>query len=175
MECPFCDITKVEKRVFFIGKEWYAFLAAPFHAPGHTILAARINICPTRTDYCPRSFHEVPWQSLGEQLKRVSECLTSYYKSDDILYSSVRGDIKHFHFHLIPFWNDDANEWRLKMGYGEKGHLLEYIGNLEREGDKFANQECKLYKISKEKQREEIEKRLSGDVEELREIMEYSP
>lgn len=139
------------------------------HIKGHIILAANsISGCPDRIT----KLHDYCWDKLGLAMKEVSEIILEYYKPDDVLYSSVRGDKKHFHFHLFPFWEIKAEEWRKERRY-DKGHLLEFLGHLEHLGDDFWKRERNLKEWKDEKQRDEIIKLLEPQVRALRKITGY--
>jgi diadenosine tetraphosphate (Ap4A) HIT family hydrolase len=165
--CPFCDRKKLEPRVFY-EKDWCAFLAAPYHTKGHAILAAR-----TLDKNCPTGLGQPILKSLGNDLARVADVLQKHYKPKDILVASVRGDIPHTHFHLIPLWPHEERKWRMQHVY-EKGHLLEFLGMLERAGDSLAMNERIAFRWSEEEQRKDIVKRLRFDISALRKITGYS-
>ncbi len=139
MDCPFCKREKLEDRVFYEDDNWIAFLAAPYHTNGHCILAAK-PIKRDRYPVCP-IVDVVGWRILEHidaALVSVTDSLMKHYHPKDILFSSVRGDINHFHCHLIPLWDNEEKIWRKEHLY-ERGHLLEYLGYLEKRGTRLQN------------------------------------
>lgn len=172
MSCPFCIPEQTVSRVFYEDVRWKAFLAAPYHTRGHTILALK-----SECSVCPK-VNLLGWgilQCLGTSLGAVASYLINYYKPKDILFASVRGDIQHFHCHLLPLWETEEAKWRHRMkdkGY-EKGHLIEFIGYLEKCGDEAAKREREKEGWDHERQRAEITKKLKPDVEALRQLTGY--
>ena len=123
---------------------------------------------------CPR-LEDGDWtivKSLGPALKKVAECLVKRYKPKNVLFSSLRGDVSHFHCHLIPLWECEEKAWRKDHLY-ERGHLMEYLGYLEKRGD----EEAKLERIQNEwdvnTQRKMICKRLEPDIKALQDLTGY--
>lgn len=170
MSCPFCNMDSLRDRIFYENDSWFAFLAAPFHTKGHTILAIR----PTRS-ICPRVDRQ-GWGGLhcfDVSLGIVATSLIKHYNPKDILFSSVRGDIAHFHCHLIPLWQLEEERWREEHNY-PKGHLLEYLGYLEKQGDERAKSERKNKALKADEHRRQISETLKPDVEALRKITGYS-
>ena len=96
-----------------------------------------------------------------------------HYNPKDILFSSVRGDIARFHCHMIPLWQREEDPWRQKHYY-PKGHLLEFLGYLEKQGDERAKCERKEKALKDDEHRRQITETLKPDVEELRKITGYS-
>jgi len=172
MSCPFCNRDQIEARVYYEKRNWIAFLAAPYHTRGHTIIALKKNgnQCPTVKDL---GWHIV--KGFDSALADVAEYLMKYYnyKPKDILFASVRGDIIHFHCHLIPLWNDEEKAWRTQQRYDERGHLLEYLGFLEKSGDKRSAFERIMNGWTEQEQRKKITKTLKPHVEELRTLTGY--
>jgi diadenosine tetraphosphate (Ap4A) HIT family hydrolase len=109
MDCPFCKRGKLEDRVFYENDNWIAFLATPYHTSGHCIIAAKSTKKDGRP-VCPR-VEVLGWGILDSfgiaALASVARFLIKHYKPKDILFSSVRGDINHFHCHLIPLWDHE--------------------------------------------------------------------
>jgi diadenosine tetraphosphate (Ap4A) HIT family hydrolase len=98
-----------------------------------------------------------------------------HYSPKDILFSSLRGDVTHFHVHLIPLWADEEDSWRKGKSDGyERGHLMEFLGNLEKQGDEVAERERRTRQITEDEQRQEITETLKPEVEELRKLAGYS-
>jgi diadenosine tetraphosphate (Ap4A) HIT family hydrolase len=98
-----------------------------------------------------------------------------HYGPKDILFSSLRGDVTHFHVHLIPLWAYEEDSWRKDKGDGYKtGHLMEFLGNLEKQGNEVAACERKTRQITEDEQRREIAEALKPEVEELRKLAGYS-
>jgi diadenosine tetraphosphate (Ap4A) HIT family hydrolase len=173
MDCPFCKREKLEDRVFYEDDKWIAFLAAPYHTNGHCILAAK----PTKQDrspLCPR-VDVLGWgilECFSTALVLVADFLMQHYQPKDILFSSVRGDINHFHCHLIPFWDKEERVWRKEHSY-ERGHLFEYLGYLEKTGDEAAKRERVKMGWDTEQQRNAISKKLQPAVKTLRLLTGY--
>ena len=159
MACEFCNLKKLGPRIFYKEGNWAAFLAAPYHTRGHTILI-RIK----KKGKCPQKLNKNVLPGMGCAIADVSKALMSckYYdpKPKKILFASLRGDVEHFHIHLIPLWGNEEIEWREEQIENnhlcyEKGHLIEYLGNLERKGDKRASKERNEKGWTSEKQRKE--------------------
>jgi hypothetical protein len=149
-----------------------AFLAAPYHTRGHSIIALKKT-----GDECPR-VKDLGWhiiKGFDSVLADVAEYLMRYYeyKPKDILFSSVRGDVVHFHCHLIPLWGEEEKAWRGQQGYDDPGHLLEYLGFLEKSGTERAVLERIVNRWTEPEQRREITKTLKSYVEELRRLTGY--
>jgi diadenosine tetraphosphate (Ap4A) HIT family hydrolase len=162
--CAFCDRDQcLLQRVFLDRPDWFAFLAAPFHANGHTILAAKKTgeQCPTSLEGCSAG--------LGVAIAEVMAILNEHYETENVLIGSVRGDLPHFHFHLIPLDKNVEREWRAERLY-ERGHLLEFMGHLEEQGDARATRDRILRGESGEAQRERMTPLLIPHVTCLREI-----
>ncbi len=169
--CPFCDTEKMEKRIFYKdkGKNWFAILAAPPHNKGHTILAAipRNNVCPTEP--CSQVF-----RGLSTALSEVIGVLKKFYKPKDILLASLRGSEPHFHFHLVPLRKDEEKTWRINEGY-ETGQLMQFLGYLEKLGDKRAKGERISNGWCEEQQRTKIVASQRITIKKLRHLSGYSP
>ena len=131
MNCPFCNKENVEDRIFYEDIKWMAFLAAPPHTKGHIILAAQ----PLKKG-CPEKMDKNILSGLNVALHNVTEAIQKCYNPPpkDILTTSLRGDIKHVHFHLVPLWAEDEQYWRRVTGY-KKAHLMEFLGSLEKKHD----------------------------------------
>lgn len=133
MTCVFCDPPEnIKTLVFYQDKNWFAFLATPFHTQGHTIVAAR-----KKRPACPEGLEKEILTGLDSAIAKVSRTLMIYYEAKDILIASLRGDIKHCHWHLLPLHENEEKEWRTNNLY-ERGHLLEYLGFLEKRGEEKA-------------------------------------
>jgi diadenosine tetraphosphate (Ap4A) HIT family hydrolase len=172
MSCPFCDRNQIEDRVYYENTNWIGFLAAPYNTLGHSIIAVK-----KEKEECPTA-EVLNWRippCFDSALDKVANCLMQYFNSKpkNILLASVRGDIRHFHFHLIPLWADEEMAWRLKQKYEDPGHLLEYLGFQE----KAANERTIIERIknrwTEPEQRAEITKSLKPAVEELRKLTGY--
>jgi hypothetical protein len=162
--------------------DWIAFLAAPYNTCGHTILAARKKgkDCPTFEVLhwrVPPHFDSVLSKVAHSLMKLpLAKCHTpnmNHATPKDILLVSVRGDIHHFHFHLIPLWEEEEKDWRTQQRYDDPGHLLEYLGFLEKSSTKRALFERITNGWNEEEQRKEITKTLKPYVEELRNLTGY--
>jgi diadenosine tetraphosphate (Ap4A) HIT family hydrolase len=182
MSCPFCHSKKIQARIYYENINWIAFLAVPYNTWGHTIIAARKKgkECPTVEvlHWCIPPHFDSALAKVAPSLMRLP--LTKYgtpkikhVTPKGILLASVRGDIAHFHFHLIPLWKEEEKDWRTQQRYGDPGHLLEYLGFLEKSSTKRALFERIANGWSEEEQREEITKTLKPYVEELRNLTGY--
>lgn len=171
MACPFCDRSgDLPARVFYEDTDlgWFAFLTAPPHTTGHTILAA----CP-RERQCPQDFDEQTLGGIGRALGAAVAALRQRYPgAKDVLFSSLRGNVRHFHLHLLPLWPDEEEQWRRVTGYADS-HLMEFLGALEQRHDFMV-----LYRTVKEKKPEDVQRSegaasLSGEIAALRQITGY--
>lgn len=171
-KCPFCNLEKLDRRIFYNQGNWVGFLAAQYHTKGHTILAAHPKYgCPKTSE----KLHDECWKTLGVAIKTVVDSLMKYYKSKgvkDILFASLRGKIKHFHLHLIPLWQEEEKKWRKEKQH-EDGHLFEFCGDLESSGDLFYKKERYLKDWTKEEQIKENTKLLELHAKRLRKITGY--
>lgn len=170
--CPFCnwpDVPDLRDRVFYHDRDWFAFLDAPYHTRGHVVVAAQ-----RKGIHCPNEIEQVP-VSLGPAITLLVSGLRKYCAEltgdalKDILIASLRGDIPHFHIHLIPLWRKEELKWRLDTGH-ERGRLMTFLGYLENRRDEHFRQERTREGWSEEEQRQEIAKRLQGEVKKLKEI-----
>jgi diadenosine tetraphosphate (Ap4A) HIT family hydrolase len=155
----------MERRIFYRDKNWYAFLAAPFHTKGHTILAAI-----RKGSKCPKEPSEEVLGGLSIALVKTINLIKKCYQPKDVLLSSLRGSESHFHFHLVPLWEHEEKDWRDKQKCQEqykKGHLMEFLGFLEKTISKKVETERKKGS-SEEEQRKKIIILLRPEVEKLR-------
>lgn len=179
MACPFCNHQELKPRIVYDDKvSWIGFLAVPYHTKGHTILAAYPR------NGCPNEFNKIIelndkyWSDwfgkLGIAIRTISKALIGCYRPKDVLFGSLRGDIKHFHFHLIPLHEDEEKKWRLETLY-ENGHLFEFLGNLEKRGDTEALKQRIQEGWNKDKQREFIvnQEEFKSEVKKLGAITGY--
>jgi diadenosine tetraphosphate (Ap4A) HIT family hydrolase len=173
MACPFCDIDNdgMKKRIFYRDKNWFAILAAPSHNKGHAILAAvrRTCDCPTKP-----SLHVL--NGLSTALSKTIAALKNVYQPKDILLASLRGSEGHFHFHLVPLYEDDERAWRNSKKDKERyknGHLMEFLGHVEKQGDDRAEAERRKSGLSEEQQRTRIVVSQKSDIEKLRLVSGY--
>jgi diadenosine tetraphosphate (Ap4A) HIT family hydrolase len=125
MSCPFCDDDLAE-RIFFKRDGWFAFLDANPLLLGHTILAREAGGC------CPNSLTSTALTGVHNVLPVVASALKESYSAYDVLVTSLRGTVKHMHFHLVPLVVDKERAWRSETLW-EEGHLHEYLGHHERE------------------------------------------
>lgn len=172
MSCPFCNMDGLRNRIFYENERWFAFLAAPYHTRGHAIIAERPcgSVCP-RVDR--RGWGDFP--CFGATLGEVATTLMKQYNPKDILFSSLRGDVSHFHVHLVPLWADEEDLWRKgKRDSYKRGHLMEFLGNLEKKADEAADRERRTKKITEDDQRREISETLRSQVHGLRKVSGYS-
>jgi len=173
MACPFCDIDSngMKERIFYQDKNWFSVLAAPFHTKGHAILAA----VPTAAN-CPQEPSLQVLNGLSTALAKTIEVLKKVYQPKDVLLASLRGSEKHFHFHLIPLYQDDEKIWRDSHADRERyqnGHLMEFLGYVEKQGDERAEVERQKSGLSKEQQRTRIVTSQKPDIEKLRLLSGY--
>ena len=167
MECPFCNFLVLSKRIFYKNNKWFAFLAAPPHTKGHSIIAAL-----SRSNNCPSQPNVTNLSGLDIALSEVIKAIKKQYFPKDVLLASVRGDVKHFHVHLIPLYKNEEHDWRKITGYKDS-HLLEFLGSLEKKRD-FKLLELMANGVSEKKQRSQSEKKLEPEVKELRKITRYN-
>ena len=168
MVCDFCNINDIwmERRIFYRDKNWYAFLAAPFHTKGHTILAAI-----RKDSKCPKEPSKEVLGGLSTALVNTIRIIKKCYNPKDILLSSLRGSESHFHFHLVPLWEHEEKDWRNKQknrGKYKNGHLMEFLGFLEKRANRRDEIERRKKGWSEEEQRKKIIILLDSDNEKLR-------
>lgn len=170
--CPFCNISndiKKEKGIFYRNESWFAILAAPGHTKGHAILAA-----VRRSDDCQTEPSLDVLNGLPQALSKTIAALKSNYGTNNILLSSLRGSVPHYHFHLVPLHEHERTAWRNsqndKEGYKD-GHLMEFLGHLEKQSDDRG----KKSGLSEEQQRIEIvaSQEYSTAIEKLRLVSGY--
>jgi len=175
--CPFCNWRNdptLKERVFYSDPEWFAFLSAPCHTRGHAIVAAQ-----PQGIHCPNEIEQMP-DSLGWVIKQLTLALLKYYREEsadflkDMLLVSLRGDIQHFHIHLIPLWQEEELRWRLETRH-KRGRLMTFLGYLEARDVEQCREERMSRGLSESEQREEITKDLQEDVGKLREITGFNP
>ena len=178
MGCPFCNRrSDVWRRVFYkdTKKGWFAFLDAHPHTKGHVILAALRRGGP-----CPQEFDPKTLNFLGGALCDVERAMRKCYPGmKKVLIASLRGDVKHFHFHLLPLWPEEEARWRKVTGYPDSA-LMEFIGSLEKRRD-FKRLNLKLEsalkkgKLNSDKLDDELRrqgiKKISGQIQALRRII----
>jgi diadenosine tetraphosphate (Ap4A) HIT family hydrolase len=133
MACPFCNRrSDIWRRVFYkdAKKAWFAFLDAHPYTKGHVILAALKQKGPCPQEFDPKVFH-----FLGGALCDVERAMRKCYPHmKHVLFASLRGDVKHFHIHLLPLWPEEEACWRKITGYSD-AHFMEFIGLLEKRRD----------------------------------------
>lgn len=172
MGCPFCDCQSEEmkRRIFYLDTNWFAILAAPYHTRGHTILAAVRG-----GTGCPREPSLQLLKGLSTALAKTIEALKIIYNPRDVLLASLRGSESHFHFHLIPLWKHEEEKWRSSRADYEycTGHLMEFLGHLEEQGDRQARYEREYRCWSEEQQRESMIASQGDDIKKLREASGY--
>jgi diadenosine tetraphosphate (Ap4A) HIT family hydrolase len=173
MECSFCKKDKdLSDRIFYENKEngWFAFISADPLTKGHSILAA-----PRRGEICPKFFDFQMLRGLDIALCEAVRSICEFYQKEikDILLASLRGDIKHFHFHLLPLWPEEEGNWREVTGYS-KAHLMEFLGSLEKKQD-FLFSERSVDEEKKKVLRMAIKSEHLGEIRRLRQITGYDP
>lgn len=169
MGCPFCDKPKDVRDCIFYEKQkrgWFAFLSAPPHIKGHAIIAAK-----ERNGKCPQGFDKKVLEDLGIALFEVVEAMSEFYNFhiNDIIVASLRGNIRHFHFHLLPIWPEEEQRWRDVTGYKDS-HLMEFIGSLEKRHDFEVSEVKNKDGKSEEDQRLDWIPKLSGEIMALKRI-----
>lgn len=123
MPCPFCD-HDLSQRTFFRGEGWVSFFDANPILPGHTILAREPS------ESCPNSLDSNTLAAIHVVLPRISEALKLAYGASNVLVTSLRGAVKHVHFHLVPVTPEIEQRWRDCSGW-KSGHLHEFLGHHE--------------------------------------------
>jgi len=167
----------LSKRIFYCQKNdddnkkhynYFAFLDSLPHTRGHTILAVLSS-----SKRCPRQLNIITLSRLGNALSDVIKALKLHYVPKDILLASLRGDVKHFHIHLIPLYKNEENEWRKVTGY-QKHHLMEFIGALEKRGN-YRVLRSEANGVKEEQQRAKFEKdpKTIKDIKKLRNLTGY--
>lgn len=170
-ECPFCDKNKIKDRIFYEKGGWIAFLDARPYVKGHTVLSAK------RTGYnCPedlvKDITTDQLESLGKSLQKIFRVLKKVYAVENIAISSLRGNIKHFHFHLIPIHTEEEKKWRLKKQY-KKGHLFEFLGDLEKIGVEQSSKQRIEKGWNENDQHQIITQKLQPEIKKLRKEISY--
>lgn len=172
MSCIFCDRSDdIPARIFYENKEagWYALLSAPPHTRGHAILAA----C-NRDGRCPQQFDRRTLGTIGVALSEVVQAIRKHYSVQEVLLTSIRRDIRHFHVHLLPVWPAEEARWRSVTGYA-KSHLMEFIGSLEKRRDFLVSERALRKGQSEEAQRQEATQKLLPEIRALRKQVRYKP
>jgi diadenosine tetraphosphate (Ap4A) HIT family hydrolase len=162
--CVFCERKPLEPRVFYDRFSWYAFLAAPPYAKGHTILAVKNS-----GTNCPTTLQHEHLKGLDVALADVVQTLLQHYRPKDVLFASLRGKDPHVHCHLVPLWQEQEREWRVQSLH-EKGHLFEFLGYTEKTAQSKAQHE----KIERGWSEEDQLLELKPDVDALRVIAGYA-
>ena len=166
-ECPFCNKNNIKNRIFYEKNNWIAFLDTSIYAKGHTILSAKKigDVCPNEL---MENLNREQLATLGIALYKVSQVLKQVYNVNNVLFSSLRGTVRHFHFHLIPLHREDEKRWRKEKLY-ENGHLFEFLGDVEKQKMEELIKERIERGWDKDKQREERVKLLEKEVLKLKE------
>ena len=167
--CPFCDQRKIAARVFRDHGRWCSLLAAPHITKGHAIVSVKAGGAG-----CPTEINSDILSGLDTALADVSSALMAFYQPKRVLFASLRGHVEHVHFHAVPLWKDEEAQWRNEVGY-QSGHLLEFLGHLEKR--EFARREAIMKErgLGNEQYRAEIQSALLPDVQRLREYTRYTP
>ena len=168
MKCPFCDSSsdEMKKRIFYRDEDWFAILAAPGHNKGHVLLSA---VC--KTSDCPTEPSLEVFRGLPKALSKAIQAVKTVYQPKNVLLSSLRGSESHFHFHLVPLYEDEERVWRNSQPYKEgyrDGRLMEFLGYLEKQGDERAKEERRKSGLSEEQQRTKIVASQKPEIEKLR-------
>lgn len=160
--CGFCERgDELEKRVIYDQDAWYAFLAAPPYAMGHTILARKGSDAG-----CPTMLSREHLRGFDAAMADVVELLQSHYAPKDILVASLRGKEPHVHWHLVPLWQEQEREWRLRSRY-ESGHLFEFLADADQRAQSKAFDERVARNWNPDQQRASIANELKSDVQAL--------
>jgi diadenosine tetraphosphate (Ap4A) HIT family hydrolase len=172
MGCPLCNRpSDLLERIFYERKDlgWFAFLNAPPHTSGHTILAAlgRDGHCPQ--DFDPQTLRGLN-EALGDVVRAIRECYAPQIR--DVLLASLRGSIKHFHIHLVPLWPEEEKRWREVTGYPDS-HLMEFLGALEKKQAFLLMERALKEGKSEDMQRLESTQDILGEIQALRRITGY--
>ena len=165
--CVFCERSRLEQRVFYDEGSWYALLAAPPFTRGQTILALKNS-----AEDCPASLTIQHLKGLDIAIASVIDVLHRHFRPKDVLIASLRGRDPHIHFHLMPLWEVEEQEWR-QQSHRERGHLFEYLGWVETKAKLRVERERAEYGWSEERHRAESAKQLQTDVDALRELTFY--
>jgi diadenosine tetraphosphate (Ap4A) HIT family hydrolase len=162
--CSFCEPgPDIRKRVFYERPDWYAFLAAPPYAKGHTILARQ-----KAGAECPTALLREHLRGTDQALPDVVEAIRSHYspKPKDVLVASLRGKEPHVHWHLIPLWEEQERAWRLGSRH-ERGHLFEFLADADRTAQSKALDERIKHGWTAKEQRDHFTVALQSDVNAL--------
>ncbi len=166
MKCSFCDFSsdEMKKRIFYRDEDWFAILAAPGHNKGHALLTV-----VRKTSNCPTEPSLEVFSGLPKALWKAIQAVKTVYQPKNVLLSSLRGSESHFH--LVPLHEDEEKGWRNlqkdKEGY-RNGHLMEFLGYLEKQGDERAKEERRKSGFSEEQQRTKIIASQKPEIEKLR-------
>ena len=155
----------MDRRIFYRDKNWYAILAAPFHTKGHSILVAI-----RKGSQCPKEPSQEVLGGLSSAMATTIKIIKKCYQPKDVLLSSLRGDISHYHFHLIPLYENQEKKWREEREQLERGHLMQFLGDLEKDANKRDETERKREGWSEEEQRKQIIISLDPEAKKLRAI-----
>ena len=167
MSCPFCkkNFNNIKERIFFDAEGWVAFLDSNPILSGHTILARKLICDPVLDSITVKNL-----AGFDQILPKVVETLKEAYKVNDVLVTSLRGTIKHMHFHLIPLTVSAQRTWR-KETLWEKGHLHELLGYYEKKSYIENRQERVENSWTEGDQRIEHTKKLMPEVVKLRRVI----
>lgn len=97
MPCPFCD-PSLNERIYFREHGWGAFLDVNEMLPGHSIVARQTS------NGCPDIFKAENLESLHLVLPKISDGLQREYGASNVLVTSLRGKVRHVHFHLLRWF-----------------------------------------------------------------------
>jgi len=124
-----------------------------------------------KTSNCPTEPSLEVFSGLPKALWNAIQAVKTVYQPKNVLLSSLRGSESHFHFHLVPLYEDEEKAWRNsqknKEGY-ENGHLMEFLGYLEKQGNERAKEEERKSGLSEEQQRTKIVASQKPEIEKLR-------
>jgi len=172
MSCIFCDRSDdIPARIFYENKKagWYALLSSPPHTRGHAVLAAF-----NRVGRCPQQFDRKILATMGVALSDVVQAILKQYSVKEVLLTSIRRDVRHFHVHLLPVWPAEEKRWRAVTGYA-KSHLMEFIGSLEKRRDYLVSERAMKKGQSEDAQRRAITQKLLPEIQALRKLTRYKP
>lgn len=115
---------------------------------------------------CPRTLLREHLQGIDRALSDVLEAIRSHYRPKDVLAASLRGKEAHVHWHLIPLWELQEREWRLRERH-ESGHLFEFLADADRVAQSKALDERINHGWTEEEQRHRFTVVHQADIEAL--------
>jgi hypothetical protein len=173
MECDFCDIDSdgMKKRIFYRDKNWFAILAAPFH---NTVTPSwppcvQATIAQRNPRYKYSTAYQRHYQTRLKRL-RTFTCQRTFFLH---LFEAPQA-ISIFTWYL--YTKMTRRVWRNSQKDRErykKGHLMEFLGHVEKQGDEQAEAVRRKSGLSEEQQRTRIVASQKPDIEKLRLVTGY--